>query len=80
MNKKVRLFSTPTCTYCVILKKYLDDKNIEYEYIDVSQDEEKLKEMVELSGQMGVPVTEIDSKDVIIGFNKKQIDKFLGLN
>ncbi len=79
MSKKVRVFSTPTCAYCTILKKYLDEKEIEYESIDVSKDEEKLKEMVELSGQMGVPVTEIDEKDVIIGFNKKQINKSLGL-
>lgn len=79
MSKKVRVFSTPTCAYCVILKRYLDEKGIEYENIDVSKDEEMLKEMVELSGQMGVPVTEIGEEDVIIGFNKNQINKSLGL-
>ncbi len=78
MDKKVRVFSTPSCAYCVILKRYLDEKGVKYESIDVSKDDNMLKEMVELSGQMGVPVTEIE-KDVIIGFNKKQINSSLGL-
>lgn len=79
MNKKVRVFSTPTCSYCVFLKRYLDEKGVEYESIDVSKDQEKLKEMVELSGQMGVPVVEIGEEDVIVGFNKEQINKSLGI-
>ncbi len=79
MSKKVRVFSTPTCSYCVFLKRYLDEKEVQYEEIDVSKDQEKLKEMVELSGQMGVPVVEIGEEDVIIGFNKEQINKSLGI-
>ncbi len=79
MNKKVRVFSTPSCSYCVVLKRYLDEKGIKYEEVDVSKDDQKLKEMVEISGQMGVPVTEIDEKEVIIGFNKKQINECLGI-
>lgn len=79
MNKKVRVFSTPACSYCVFLKRYLDEKGVDYESIDVSKDQEKLKEMVELSGQMGVPVVEIGEEDVIVGFNKEQINKSLGI-
>ncbi len=78
MGKNVRIFSTPTCSYCVFLKNYLNEKGVEYEEIDVSKDEEKLKEMVDLSGQMGVPVTQI-GEEVIIGFNKKEIESLLDI-
>ncbi len=78
MQKKVRVFSTPSCAFCVVLKRYLDSKGIEYEDVDVSKDDKILKEMVELSGQISVPVVEI-GKDVIIGFNRDQINKSLGI-
>ncbi len=76
--KKVKIYSTPTCTYCVILKKYLDEKGVEYEDIDVSQDEEEQKKMIEKTGQMGVPVVEIGD-EIIIGFDRKKIDELLKL-
>lgn len=75
----VKVYSTPTCPYCVRLKTYLDSKGVQYENFDVSSDENKLQEMISISGQMGVPVIEIDSKDVIIGFDKEQIDILLKL-
>ena len=75
---KVIVYSTPTCTYCIILKRYLQEKNIDYEEVDVSADMEAQEKMIEKTGQMGVPVVEIDEK-VIIGFNKGEIDKALGL-
>ncbi|MBM3248899.1 MAG: NrdH-redoxin [Candidatus Omnitrophica bacterium] len=74
----VKVYSTPTCPYCIRLKTYLDSKGIQYENFDVSSDESKLQEMISISGQMGVPVIEID-KDVIIGFDKEQIDILLKL-
>ena len=74
----VKVFSTPTCPYCVTLKDYLKDKNIEFEDIDVSADKSQLDEMVEKSGQMGVPVITIND-EVIVGFDKEKIDKALNL-
>jgi len=74
----VKVFSTPTCPYCVTLKDYLRGKNIEFEDIDVSADKAQLDEMVEKSGQMGVPVITIND-EVIIGFDKAKIDKALNL-
>ncbi len=73
---KIKIFSTPTCVYCLTLKEYLKNKNIEFEDIDVSKDEKALNEMIEKSGQMGVPVVDIDG-EIIIGFDKERIDKLL---
>ncbi len=75
---KVTVYSTPTCVYCVTLKKFLEEKGVEYEEIDVSADDVAAKEMVEKSGQMGVPVVEIDG-EVIVGFDRDKISKKLGL-
>jgi len=75
---KIRVFSTPTCPYCVTLKAFLDEHNIEYEDIDVATDEKAQKEMIQKSGQMGVPVVEIDGQ-IIIGFDRGKISKLLGI-
>lgn len=72
----VRVYSTPTCPYCVTLKAFLEEKNIEFEDIDVSQDKAALDEMVKKSGQMGVPVVEIDGQ-IIVGFDKEKISELL---
>lgn len=74
--KKVKVYSTPTCPYCNMAKEYLKEKGIEFEDIDVSVNQDAAKEMVEKSGQMGVPVIEIDNK-IIVGFNRPEIDKLL---
>ena len=73
---KVRVFSTPSCPYCVTLKQFLEKYNIEFEDIDVSQDGVALDEMIEKSGQMEVPVVDIGGK-FILGFDKKEITKLL---
>lgn len=77
--KKIIIYSTPSCPYCVALKSYLKERNFDFEDFDVSQDSQKLKEMVRKSGQMGVPVIEIDGQ-IIVGFDKEKIDKILGIN
>lgn len=77
-NKKVKLFTTPTCPYCVTLKKFLEQNDVEFEDIDVSEDEEALEEMKEKSGQTGVPVVEIGD-EVIVGFEKQKIKQLLDL-
>ncbi len=74
----VKVYSTPTCPYCIKVKKYLQEKNIPFENIDVSSNEMGLEEMVKVSGQMGVPVIVIDG-DVTVGFDRPKIDQKLGL-
>ena len=76
--KKVKIYTTPACPFCVMAKEYLKEKGIEFEEIDVSKNEMAAKEMVEKSGQMGVPVIEIDGQ-IVIGFDKEKIDELLGL-
>ena len=73
---KVRVFSTPTCPFCVTLKEFLKGRNIEFEDIDVSQDQEALKEMIERSKQMSVPVVDIDG-EIVVGFDKEKIVNLL---
>lgn len=75
----VKVYSTPTCVYCKTLKGYLKKNNISFEDIDVSKDEKDLQNMIKISGQMGVPVVEID-ETVITGFDKAKIDELLKIN
>lgn len=77
-QKKVRVFSTPSCPYCVTLKAFLDEKGVQYEHINVAEDEKARDEMIKKSGQMGVPVIEIDG-EMIIGFDRDKIIKLLNL-
>lgn len=75
----VKIYGTQTCPYCEMAKEYLNGQGIEYKNYDVANDESAKKEMVEKSGQMGVPVIDIDGK-IIVGFNKSEMDKALNLN
>lgn len=74
----VTIYSTPTCVYCKNLKEYLAEKNIAFKEVDVASNEKELEKMVAISGQMGVPVTEIDG-NVVIGFDRQKIDELLHL-
>jgi len=74
----VKVFSTKVCPYCVTLKEFLKQHNVEYEEIDVGEDEEGRKEMIEKSGQMGVPVLEINGQ-IVVGFDKVRILELLGI-
>jgi glutaredoxin-like YruB-family protein len=74
----ITIYSTPNCVYCNNLKKYLSEKNIEFKEIDVSKDEKELEKMISISGQMGVPVVDIDN-NIIIGFDRAKIDELLNL-
>ncbi len=78
MNKKVTVYSTPECPYCIRAKQFLKDNNIEFENIDVSTNQEKTEEMIKRSGQMGVPVLDING-ELIIGFDKEAIKKALNI-
>lgn len=73
---KVKIYTTPTCHFCNMAKKYFETKNITYEEIDVSKDLNAAREMIEKTGQMGVPVIEIGDR-IIIGFNRNALDRIL---
>lgn len=77
--KKAILYTSPTCVFCPMIKKILDDEGVEYDEIDISEDNDALEEMKERSGQMGVPVT-IIGEDVVVGFDKKKILEALNKN
>jgi len=66
------------CSYCTTLKQFLKEHNIEFEDINPSQDREALEEMVKKSGQMGVPVVDIDG-EIVVGFDKEKICKLLNI-
>lgn len=72
----VRLYSTPTCPYCRIAKSYLEQEGVNFEVVDVSQDEKAAMEMVDKSGQMGVPVLEVGDT-IIVGFDRNAYHKAL---
>jgi glutaredoxin-like YruB-family protein len=74
---KIKVYSTPTCPYCHMLKEFLKGKKIEFEDIDVAADHDAAKVMIEKSGQMGVPQIEINGK-IIVGFDKPAIEHELG--
>lgn len=75
---KVKIYTTPTCPFCFLAKEFLKEKKIDFEEIDVSSDEKAAREMVEKSGQMGVPVIEIDG-EIVVGLDKERIEKLLNL-
>jgi len=75
---KIKVYSTVTCPYCVTLKEFLKANNIEFEAVDVTSDNDAQKEMIDKSGQMGVPVTEIDG-EIIIGFDRVKISELLNI-
>jgi len=78
MGKKVKIYSTPTCPWCARAKQFLKENNIEFQDYDVSSDNNAAEEMVNISGQMGVPVLDIDG-EIIVGFDKERIKQALGL-
>jgi glutaredoxin-like YruB-family protein len=75
MNK-VKIYSTPTCPFCKKAKEFFKKHNVEYEDINVAENEKARDEMIEKSGQMSVPVIEIGNK-LIVGFNEQELKKKL---
>jgi glutaredoxin-like YruB-family protein len=76
MQKTVTIYSTPVCHFCQAAKAYFKDNNIEYTEFDVASDQDKRQEMIEMTGQMGVPVIRI-ADDVVIGFDEGKIKELL---
>lgn len=78
-QKRVTVYSTPTCTWCNALKTHLRKNNIRFTDIDVSKDQKAAEAMVKKSGQQGVPQTDINGQ-LIVGFDKQKINMLLGIN
>lgn len=76
MAKPIIVYSTPTCVYCKMAKDYFRSKGLEYTEHNVAEDDAKRDEMVEKSGQLGVPVLDIGGT-ILVGFNKGEIEKAL---
>ena len=78
MAAKVIIYQTETCPYCHMAEDYLKKNKIAFTTYDVGADEKRAQEMIDKSGQMGVPVIDIGGK-IIVGFDKPAIAKALGL-
>lgn len=79
VEREVIVYSTPTCPWCGVAKRYLDGKGIAYTEVNVAADHQAAMDMVRKTGQQGVPVIEIDG-EFVIGFDRAQIDALLGLS
>ena len=73
----IKIYTTPTCGYCKMAKKYLSEIGIQYTEYDVSRDRQAADEMVNLTGQMGVPVIVVDGQ-IIVGFDRPRLEQLLG--
>ena len=78
MDKTVTIYSTPVCHFCHMAKEFFTENNIAYVEHDVASDLEKRKEMIDVTGQMGVPVIQIGD-DIVIGFDEAKVKELLGV-
>ena len=78
MGKTVTIYSTPACHFCHSAKAFFDENKVTYEDLNVASDLDKRKEMIDLTGQMGVPVIRIGD-DVIVGFDEDKIKELLAI-
>jgi glutaredoxin 3 len=77
--KKVEIYSTPSCHFCHMAKEFFTTHNIAFTDYDVATDLGKREEMMDKSGQLGVPVIVIDDKDVVVGFDQRRLSALLGV-
>lgn len=78
MEKTVTIYSTPTCHHCEAAKSFMNDNNVKFTDVDVSTDAEQRQYMIEMTGQMGVPVIRIND-DVVVGFDEDKVKELLGV-
>jgi len=78
MDKKVIVYSTSTCPWCIRVKQFLGENNISFDNYDVGTDKAKVEEMMQKTGQMGVPILDIGG-EIIVGFDKERIKQALGI-
>ncbi|MDD3263341.1 MAG: glutaredoxin domain-containing protein [Candidatus Nanoarchaeia archaeon] len=74
--KKVILYTSMGCPFCLMVKKYLEKNEIQFKEIDIIKDEKSKNEMIEKSGQKNIPVLDVDG-NIIIGYNIKEMKKYL---
>ncbi len=79
MDKKIIVFGTPTCTWCIKVKQYLRNNGFAYKDVDVSKDDRALADMIRKTGQQGVPQVWINNHPVV-GFDRAKIDQLLNIN
>jgi len=77
-SAQVKIYTTPVCPYCQMAKEFMKDQGVSYEEIDVTKSQPALQEMIQKSGQMGVPVLDINGK-ITVGFNRKVLADLLGV-
>ncbi len=75
---KVLIYTTPTCVYCRMTKAFFNDNKVEYQEKNVTTDEKAQEEMIHKSGQLGVPVIDIDGQ-IVVGFDKDKLSELLGI-
>lgn len=73
----VKVYSFETCPWCTKVKNYLKARGVEYEVRDIELDDTAREECEKISGDLAVPVTTIDGKNYVVGFDKKKIDELL---
>jgi glutaredoxin-like YruB-family protein len=78
MDSQVTIYSTPTCHFCHAAKSFFDENGVTYTDHNVAEDQEKRQEMIDVTGQMGVPVIRIKD-DVVVGFDEGKIKELLAL-
>jgi len=78
MDKHVTIYSTPTCHFCKMAKDFFAEKGVEYTAYDVAADADKRTEMINLTGQLGVPVIVI-GQDIMVGFDREKVAGKLGI-
>jgi len=79
MSKTVTIYSTPVCHFCHMAKEFFAENNVAYTEHDVASDAEKRKEMIDMTGQMGVPVIRVED-DIIIGFDEQKLKELLAVS
>lgn len=77
-KKEVTIYSTPTCHFCHMAKAFMDEKSIAYTEHNVAEDASERQKMVEITGQLGVPVIQV-GEDVMVGFDEGKLSELLGL-
>lgn len=78
MEKTVIIYTTPTCSYCAQAKEFMKEHNVPYVEHDVATDAEKRQEMIELTGQMGVPVIVVGD-EAMVGYDQKKLAELTGV-
>ena len=76
--KNVTIYTTPSCVYCKMTKEFFKENNVEYSEKNVAEDAQAREDMIKKSGQMGVPVTDIDG-ELTVGFDKERLSGLLGI-